>query len=866
MTSESLEDVCLSIPGAVDLRKLDRTQVLSPLEEMALRRNMTVTRRGMVAEPDKLVPIGLYARYSTGKQKQKSIDRQISIVAAYMLSLGYAVYILYSDPAKSARSMHREALQRLLADCRAGRIKIIMVEDFDRWSREIFDAVQLCEELIDLGVEFHSAGDRKALSKKEAIEAALKAESDRERRNLILTMGRFQHAAAGGAHSGEFFGYRYGPDKGFLVPYKPEADVIVAIFEMARAGVSYRKIGQAMKARGAPGPTPGCRWTHATVGNLLRQIAYTGRIWYPFTKTIYNRKDNTTTKVLRHPSEMTRKHFEEMRIVPDEIFFEINARRRSLDAGPHGPPYFLEGKVSCDCPGVGRQRFNVSSRQLVCGRHALSEPCPGRSHSVMTVPVERAVLAAIGDKVRSVVDGHDFARAVDRSLQEAAARRRSERTEVEATIAALSAEMMRLLDQELNDEFPADILAERARTLEAERASARAKLSSLPELPEAMGAEERLRALADALAALSLGRRPFRPGTAGEASLSSALARLVAQVGIVRAGLPTGVMRLNIALDFAAFLHEDAQNRPTALGAQVVEVEVIQFMGRHARFAQAADEVRARGLHRIDDGRWAMVADSLPDVTSRHREAGHISTRDVVDALLLRLLTGMPILSTAAGDPYAVTRALHRFAYAMGDRILLDTLGAKDPDFVERLDLRPLHAFRKTYGLEVEDWRKCRGAAARLMALGDRPALNDAQWAACRPLIHPNVEDPLGRGTPGLPARLVVEGLILALRSGQPWYKLPARFGDGRTFDNAVRRLVAGGSWDRLVEMWTVRHPELVDGLDLDRLAKLRRGSAQWRGPTPKRSRYARNGGLAPAEARSCCAGRHASRRRKVTG
>lgn len=866
MTNESPDTIWTTMAGAVDLRKLDRTAVLTPLEEMALRKNMVVARRGVVAEPDKLVPIGIYARYSSGKQKQKSIDRQVSIVAAYMLSLGYAIYVLYSDPARSARSMHREALQRLLADCRAGKIKIIMVEDFDRWSRETFDAVQLCEELNELGVEFHSAGDLKALSKKEAIEAALKAEGDRDRRNLIMSMGRVQHAAAGGAHSGEFFGYRYGPERGFLIPYKPEAKVIEAVFEMAAAGVSFRKIGQILKARRAPGPTAGCKWTHATVANILGQIAYTGRWYFPFTKNVYNRKTNKTKKYLRHPSEMTREHFETLRIVSDELFFKVNARRRTLDSGPHGHPHFLEGKVTCDCAGVGRQRFNVSAKQLVCGRHALIETCPGRSHSVMTVPVERAVMAAIGDRIRSVVGNEEFAVAVDRSLGSAAAGRRSARAEVERTIAGLSAKIMRLLDEDLEGGYPIDIRAEKARTLEAERVAARAKLADLPELPEVLGAEDRIRALADAVSGLTLGRRPFRAKTAGETLVSNALARLVERVEVVRTGLPTGVMRLRIALNFAAFLHEDDEARPASPEAEIVEVEVVQFMGRHARFAQAAAEIRGRGLDRIDDARWAAVADLLPDVTSSHPGARHFSTRDVVDALLLRLRTGMPILSTAAGDPYVMTRALHRFVYAMGDRILLDALGAKDPDFVAGLDLRRLQAFRKTYKLEIEDWRKCRGSAARLMAVGERPALDDAQWAVCRPLLHPNVEAPLKRSSPSLPSRLIVEATILALRTGRPWHKLPERFGDGRIVKNAIRRLVTGGSWDRLVELWTVHFPDLVDSLNLARLAKLRRGSAQWRGPSPKRSLYARNGGVAPLEGRPSPAENRRARRLAKAG
>ncbi len=836
------------LPGAVDLRNRDETRVLSPLDQMALRANLDVERQDKFAAPDKLIVVALYARYSSGKQKQQSIDRQISIVTAYMLSLGYAIYVLYADPARSARTTkNRESLQRLLADCRAGKIVIIMVEDFDRWSRETYDAVELCEELMRLGVEFHSAGDRKVLSKKEVIEAALKAEADRDRRNLILSMGRFQHAAAGGAHSGEFFGYRYGEERGFLVVYGPEAEIILLVFQMAATGVSYRKIGIAMKARGAPGPSEDCKWTKTTVANMLGQIAYTGRWFYPFTRTVYDRKSNTQKQVLRHPSEMSKAHFENLRIVPDELFYAVNSRRRPRGSTPRTFPHFLAGKASCDCGEPG-QRFVMSPRQMTCNRYQEGDGCRARTHSIITSHVERAVLDAIGAKLRSFVDEEDFAVAVDRSLRETAARRRSARADAMREIENVHAEFMRLLDEDIRGGYPPKILSEKRALLDAQLKEAEGKLDALVELPEVLGADERLRALSDTLDHI-MTRLPFRATTAGESEFSLALARLVRRVVVRRAQQPKGTLNLRIELDFFAFLHDDDRAAPSCLESDVVEVAIEHSMGRHARLGDAAAALKSTGEHRIDDRRWELVADRLPDVTSRRADSRHLSTRDVVDALLLRLRTGLPVLSSACGDSIEMERAITRFIYAAGDQILLDALQGSDPGFVESLDLRPVVSARSRWKVGAEDWRERRGGAARLHALDGQTALDDAQWAASAPLLHPSVELSY-KNTRGLPARLLLEAVILALRTGMSWRRLPQRFGDGRVVENAMRRLVSSGSWDRLVAMWRESFPALVDGLDVDRLAKRKRGSAEWRGSTPKRSRYARHGGVAPAELR----------------
>lgn len=841
------------MPGAVDLRERVDTTTLSPLERQALRRNLDVERRDGFAPPDKLVTVALYARYSSSKQKEMSIERQVKIVTAYMMSRGYAIYVLYSDPARSGRSMrNRKDLQRLLEDCRSGKIKVIMVEDFDRWSRETYDAVEVCEELNELGVEFHSAGDFKALNKREVIEAAIKAEADKDRRTLIMGMGRFQHASRGGAHSGEFFGYRYGEEPGFLVPHPEEAKTIVAVFEMAAAGISYRNIGRIMKRRGAPGPTRRgatgrtnkCKWTKSTVANILGQLAYTGRWYYPFTLNTFNRKTGETKVSFRHPSEMTREYFENLRIVSDELYFAINEKRRPRGKNKSEYSHFLSGKATCDCPGVKGQRFLAGGRQMACSIWSDGDGCSGRRHSVMQAPVERAVLSAACDKLRSVVGAEDFASAVDRSLREAAAARRVARAEVEHEIADTRAQLRRLLAEEIKSTYPSDLVDEERTRLQKDLADRQARLEELAELPAIEDAENRLRTLSATLDHL-VGRVPFRAVTAAEASVSTALARLVRQVVVMREGRRAGTMRLAIHLDFMSYLHEEGGS-PAGGDLHVVHVDVEQPLGRHERLRDEAERLLATGAYRIDDARWDLVAGRLPDVTSHRPDSRNISTRTLVDALMLRFMTGLPLLSTAFGDPPEMRRALTRFVYAAGDQILVDTLRERDPGFVAGLDLSPALAARARWKVGGEDWRARRGPAARLHALDGRDALTDEHWAASEPLLHPSVELSL-KGTSGVPGRVLLEAIVLGLRTGLGWRRLPARFGDGRLLSNSVRRLVRGGSWDRLLELWTARFPDLVDGLDVERMAKMRRGSPQWRGPAPKRSRYARNGGMAPA-------------------
>jgi hypothetical protein len=97
--------------------------------------------------------------------------------------------------------------------------------------------------------------------------------------------------------------------------------------------------------------------------------------------------------------------------------------------------------------------------------------------------------------------------------------------------------------------------------------------------------------------------------------------------------------------------------------------------------------------------------------------------------------------------------------------------------------------------------------------------------------------------------------VILPLRTSRRTELVRFRSSPNRSGILRHERPVRSGSWDRLLELWALRFPELLDDLDVGRLANMLRGSAQWRGPSPRRSRYARNGGVAPAV--------HRARRRK---
>src|ERR1700752_860834 len=86
----------------------------------------------------------IYTRKSTDdglEQEFNSLDAQREACAAYVTSQRHAGWILlpamYDDGGLSDGTMERPALQRLLADIKAGKVQIVVVYKVDRLTRSL---------------------------------------------------------------------------------------------------------------------------------------------------------------------------------------------------------------------------------------------------------------------------------------------------------------------------------------------------------------------------------------------------------------------------------------------------------------------------------------------------------------------------------------------------------------------------------------------------------------------------------------------------------------------------------------------------------------------------------------------------------
>lgn len=99
----------------------------------------------------------IYARYSTDKQTEQSIEGQLKICTEYAERCGYTVIGQYIDRALSGQNGDRPNFKRMLSDCKNKSFQGILVYKLDRFARNRIDSA-MCRKYLDpLGVKILSA-------------------------------------------------------------------------------------------------------------------------------------------------------------------------------------------------------------------------------------------------------------------------------------------------------------------------------------------------------------------------------------------------------------------------------------------------------------------------------------------------------------------------------------------------------------------------------------------------------------------------------------------------------------------------------------------------------------------------------------
>lgn len=219
----------------------------------------------------------IYARYSSDKQTEQSIEGQLRICTAYAEQNNLNIVHHYIDRAMSGTNDRRPEFQQMISDSSGKQFKYIIVYKFDRFARNMYDSAIYEHKLEQNGVKVLSATEQVGDGNESLIiKAVLRAMAEMYSRQLSDNVKRGMRESALKANStgGAIpFGYRLENKK--LVPDERTAPFAKFIFDEYAAGRSKTAILQELHDKG-------CRKSNGkalTIQNLtyiLSNIKYTG--------------------------------------------------------------------------------------------------------------------------------------------------------------------------------------------------------------------------------------------------------------------------------------------------------------------------------------------------------------------------------------------------------------------------------------------------------------------------------------------------------------------------------------------------------------------------------------------------------------
>lgn len=228
----------------------------------------------------KLKRVAAYARVSTGKDAMlHSLAAQVSYYSELIQSTSDWEYVgVYADEDISGTKDDRANFQRMLQDCRAGRIDMVMTKSVSRFARNTVTLLETVRELKLLGVDvffeeqnIHSIGmDGEFVLT--VIASFAQAESLSVSENLKWGF-RHRYEEGNVVQIGPMYGYRY--RNGKILVDEQQADVVREVFRRVADGQSYTSIARDLNERGIGTNFRG-KWQPQRIIGMIRNEKYTG--------------------------------------------------------------------------------------------------------------------------------------------------------------------------------------------------------------------------------------------------------------------------------------------------------------------------------------------------------------------------------------------------------------------------------------------------------------------------------------------------------------------------------------------------------------------------------------------------------------
>ena len=312
--------------------------------------------------------VAAYARVSNGKEAMlHSLSAQISYYSDYIQKQrGWEYAGVYADEAITGITDNRAEFQRLLTDCRNGKIDLVITKSISRFARNTVTMLETIRELKSLNIDvyfekenIHSmSGDGELML---TILASFAQEESRSVSENCKWRIRKRFADGEIVNLRFMFGYRI--ENGEIEIDPQQAEIVRMIFDDYTSGMGCPSIAEKLRKVGVARPRGGT-WNSERVAEIIKNEKYTGN-------ALLQKKyveDHLTKTVVRNYGMLPKYYAEGTHTaIIDEATFrkaqEIMAKNRELSARKKDPrQYPFTSKIVCGKCGKKYKRKVTKGR------------------------------------------------------------------------------------------------------------------------------------------------------------------------------------------------------------------------------------------------------------------------------------------------------------------------------------------------------------------------------------------------------------------------------------------------------------------------------------------------------------------------
>ena len=329
-----------------------------------------------------ILRVACYCRTSSDMQESSVQQQEINLRHMVEHTPNWTLVDVYVDDGISGTdNVNRPGFQRMMADCRAGKIDMIVTRSISRWGRNAEQTLSTLQSLYDLGIDVYFTLEKihsgKSMGNLLLDLMSTFAEFESKSIKLNTKMGYKSRMMRG-----EFFYNRppYGYDSnesGQLVVNEAEAAVVRRIYQMCLDGLGTYRIANALAAEGIP-TKRGATWQPGTVKAILVNVTYTGDVILQKTIRVGNspRKKNDGSEDSYYVSD------HHPPIISHEVYeaaqeaLKGRALGRKKGDGKSGNRYAFSSRLICGHCGHHLHRFSSAYEiKWICTGHN-SRACP----------------------------------------------------------------------------------------------------------------------------------------------------------------------------------------------------------------------------------------------------------------------------------------------------------------------------------------------------------------------------------------------------------------------------------------------------------------------------------------------------------